>query len=113
LGLFKERECCLLVLNLVSFTLPCIRHKSIKFHKSIHFNIYDDSKDNVELLILNILESVKLYPREFLFINNKDEQYTEKGLQTMLYKLVPDKNIGINALRSIYIIIYQNLIKIK
>ena len=77
-------------------------NKSIKFHKPIHFNINDDSKDNVELLSLNILESVKLYPREFLFINNKDEQYTEKGLQTMLYELVPDKNIGINALRSIF-----------
>jgi hypothetical protein len=82
-------------------------NKSIKFHKPIHFNINDEviksySKDNVELLILNILESVKLHPRQYLFINNKGEQYTEKGLQKMLYELVPDKNIGINALRSIY-----------
>ena len=44
----------------------------------------------------------KLYPREYLLIDNKGEQYTEKGLQKMLYELVPDKNIGINALRSIY-----------
>jgi hypothetical protein len=53
-------------------------------------------------LILIFLESVKLYPREYLFINNKSEQYTEKGLQKMLFELVPDKNIGINALRSNY-----------
>jgi hypothetical protein len=82
-------------------------NKSIKFHKPIHFNINDEiiksySKDNVELLILNIIESVKLYPRQYLFINNKGEPYTEKGLQKMLYELVPDKNIGVNALRSIY-----------
>jgi hypothetical protein len=44
----------------------------------------------------------KLYPREYLLIDNKGEQYTEKGLQKMLYELVLDKNIGINALRSIY-----------
>jgi hypothetical protein len=82
-------------------------NKSIKFHKPIHFNINDEviktfSKDKVELLILNIIESVKLYPREFLFINNKNEPYTEKGLQKMLYELVPEKNLGVNALRSIY-----------
>jgi hypothetical protein len=53
-------------------------------------------------LIFNIFQSVKLFPREYLFINNKGEQYTEKGLQKMLFELVPDKNIGINALRSIY-----------
>jgi hypothetical protein len=82
-------------------------NKTIKFHKPIHFNIHDEiiktfSKDIVELFIFNILESVKLYPREVLFINNKGEQYTEKGLQMFLYELVPDKNIGINALRSMY-----------
>jgi hypothetical protein len=27
---------------------------------------------------------------------------SEKGLQKMIYELIPDKNIGINALRSIY-----------
>jgi hypothetical protein len=37
-----------------------------------------------------------------LFINNKGEQYTKKGLQKMLYELVPNKNTGINAFRSIY-----------
>jgi hypothetical protein len=63
--------------------------------------IKKNSKDNVELLILNIIEYVKLYPREFLFINNKGEPYREKGLQYFLFEIVPDKNIGINALRSI------------
>jgi hypothetical protein len=53
-------------------------------------------------LILNILESIKLYPLEYLIINNKGKQYTEKGLQKMLFELVPDKNIGFNALRSMY-----------
>jgi hypothetical protein len=52
--------------------------------------------------MLNIIESIKLYPRQFLFINDKGEQYTEEGLQIFLYELVPDKNIGVNALRSIY-----------
>jgi hypothetical protein len=71
-------------------------NKSIKFHKPIHFYINDEviksySKDNVELLIINIIESVRLYPREFLFINNKGDQYTEKGLQKMLYELVANK----------------------
>ena len=37
-----------------------------------------------------------------MLINNKGEHYTEKGLQKMLFELVPDKNIGIDALRSIY-----------
>jgi hypothetical protein len=82
-------------------------NKSINFHKPIYFNINDEiiksySKNNVELLILNIIESVKLYPRQYLFMHNKGEQYTEKGLQFFLYEPVTDKNIGINALRSIY-----------
>jgi hypothetical protein len=47
--------------------------KSIKFHMPVHFYINDEiiktfSKDNVELLIKNIIESVKLYPRDYLFI---------------------------------------------
>ena len=76
-------------------------NKSIKFHQPIHYNINDDIiKSNT--LIKNIIESVQLYPREYIFIINKGEQYTEKGLKKMLFELVPDTNIGINALRSIY-----------
>ena len=37
-----------------------------------------------------------------MLVNNKGEHYTEKGLQKMLFELVPDTNSGINALRSIY-----------
>ncbi len=39
----------------------------------------------------------------YILINNKGEQYTEKGLQQILFELVPDKYIGVNALRSVYI----------
>jgi hypothetical protein len=60
------------------------------------------SNENVDNLINMLLESVKLYPREYLFINTDGKLYSEKGLQKMLYDLLPDKNIGVNALRSIY-----------
>ncbi len=58
--------------------------------------------ENVDNLINMLLESVKLYPREYLFINTDGNLYSEKGLQKMLYDLLPDKNLGVNALRSIY-----------
>lgn len=78
-----------------------------KKHKPIKFNLNDDiiksfSGDNVDNLINMIIESVKLYPREYLFINIDDEPYSEKGLQRMLTELLPNKNLGVNALRSIY-----------
>lgn len=78
-----------------------------KMHKPIKFNINDPiiksfSGDNVDNLINMIIESVKLYPREYLFININDEPYTEKGLQKMLLDLLPNKNLGVNAIRSIY-----------
>jgi DNA polymerase III delta prime subunit len=49
----------------------------------------------------NIIESVKLYPRGYLFIKNNKNQCTDEGLQQILYAIVPDTNIGINDLRSI------------
>ena len=49
-----------------------------------------------------IIESVKLYNREYLFINSDDKPYTEKGLQRMLADLLPGKNLGVNSIRSIY-----------
>ena len=78
-----------------------------KMHKPIRFNINDPiirsfSGENVDNLINMIIESVKLYPREYLFININDEPYTEKGLQKMLLDLLPNKNLGVNAIRSIY-----------
>ena len=78
-----------------------------KMHKPIKFNLNDDiiksfSGENVDNLINMIIESVKLYPREYLFINIDNEPYTEKGLQRMLTELLPNKNLGVNAIRSIY-----------
>ncbi len=77
----------------------------------ISFNINDPviksfSKDNVDLLINNIIESLLEYPREYLFINSTNDKYTEKGLQRMLYELLNDKNIGVNSLRSSYVSYY-------
>jgi hypothetical protein len=78
-----------------------------KMHKPIKFNLNDPiiksfSGDNVDKLIELIIESVKLYPREYLFINTDNDPYTEKGLQRMLTELLPNKNLGVNAIRSIY-----------
>jgi hypothetical protein len=78
-----------------------------KKHPPIEFNLADTvilsySKKYVDLLIETIIESVNDYPRKHLFINSKDEPYTEKGLQKMLYDLLKDKNIGVNSLRSSY-----------
>jgi hypothetical protein len=78
-----------------------------KQHKAIKYNLSDPiiksfSGDNVDKLIEMIIESVKLYPREFMFINTDNNLYSEKGLQKMLYDLLPDKNLGVNAIRSIY-----------
>ena len=57
----------------------------------------------MELLIDTIIESINDYPRRYIFINSKDEPYTEKGLQRMLYDLLSNKNIGVNSLRSSYL----------
>ena len=78
-----------------------------KFHKPIHFNLNDPiirsfSGDNIDKLIELIIESVKLYPREFLFENTDGNIYSEKGLQKMLSDLLPNKNLGVNSIRSIY-----------
>jgi hypothetical protein len=78
-----------------------------KNHQPIDFNLNDPviksySKKHVDLLIETIIESLNDYPREYLFINSKNEPYTEKGLQKMLYDLLKDKNIGVNSLRSSY-----------
>jgi hypothetical protein len=83
-----------------------------KQHKAIKFNLNDDiirsfSGENVDNLINMIIESNNLYPRQFLFINTDGKLYSEKGLQKMLYDLLPDKNIGVNALRSIYASYYM------
>ena len=82
-----------------------------KGHKVIKYNLNDDviksfSKANVNILINNIIESLEIYPREELFINSKNEQYTEKGLQKMLSEISDEKKIGVNSLRSAYVTFY-------
>jgi len=82
-----------------------------KQHKPIQFNINDPeiikfSQKEVENLMDNVNESLKLYARTFLFINSNGKPYTEKGLQKILYELLPDKNLGVSALRSSYITHY-------
>ena len=78
-----------------------------KKHPPKEFNLNDAvikaySKKYVDLLIEIIIESINDYPREYLFINSKNEPYTEKGLQKMLYDFLKNKNIGVNSLRSSY-----------
>jgi hypothetical protein len=84
-----------------------------KGHKPIIYNLNDDviksfSQKNVNLLILNIYESLEDYPREYLFINSNNEEYTEDGLKKMLKDITKDKNIGVNSLRSAYVSHYFN-----
>ena len=73
-----------------------------KNHKPIIYNLNDDvvksfSKNNVNLLINNIIESLIDYPREYLFINSNNEEYTEDGLKKILNNITKDKNICVNS----------------
>jgi len=84
-----------------------------KGHKPIIYTLNDDviktfSKNNVNLLINNIIESLTEYPREYLFINSNNKEYTEDGLKKMLKEITTEKNIGVNALRSAYVSKYFN-----
>ena len=79
----------------------------------IIYNLNDDviksfSKKHVNTLINNIIESWTEYPREYLFINSNNKQYTEDGLKKMLKEITNEKNIGVNALRSAYVSKYFN-----
>ena len=84
-----------------------------KGHKPIIYNLNDDviksfSKKHVNTLINNIIESLTEYPRESLFINSSNKQYTEDGLKKLLKEITKEKNIGVNALRSAYVSHYFN-----
>ena len=84
-----------------------------KGHKPIIYNLNDDviksfSKKHVNTLINNIIESLTEYPREYLFINSNNKEYTEDGLKKMLKEITKEKNIGVNALRSAYVSKYFN-----
>jgi len=79
-----------------------------KGHPNMSFDLNDPvlksfNKENIENLIEEIIESVTLYPREYLFINSNNDKYTAKSLQRALYELLPDKNIGINSIRSAFV----------
>ena len=84
-----------------------------KGHKPIIYNLNDDviksfSKKHANTLINNIIESLTEYPRESLFINSSNKQYTEDGLKKLLKEITKEKNIGVNALRSAYVSHYFN-----
>ena len=79
-----------------------------KGHKPIIYNLNDSviksfSKNNVNTLINNIVESLETYPRTELFINSNNELYSEDGLKKLLKDITKDKNIGVNSLRSAYV----------
>ena len=84
-----------------------------KGHKPIIYNLNDSviksfSKNNVNTLINNIVESLETYPRTELFINSNNELYSEDGLKKLLKDITKDKNIGVNSLRSAYVSHYFN-----
>jgi len=43
-----------------------------------------------------------------LFINSSNNKYTAKSLQRALYELLPDKNIGVNSIRSAFVSYWWN-----
>ena len=65
------------------------------FYGTINEIVKTYSKDNVELLISNIIESVKHYPREFLFISNKDEPALRSIHRNYLKKYEEDQETTI------------------
>jgi hypothetical protein len=79
-----------------------------KGHKPIIYYLNDSviksfSRKNVDILINNIVQSLEVYPREYLFINSNNELYSEDGLKKMLKDITKGKNIGVNSLRSVYV----------
>ncbi len=75
-----ENEASILIKNKNNIFLYFQTEK--KGHKPIKFNINDAviksySESNINVLIENIVESVELYPREYLFETSKGEQYKE------------------------------------
>jgi hypothetical protein len=84
-----------------------------KGHNNISFDLNDPvlksfNKENINNLIEHIIESAALYPREYLFINSSNNKYTAKSLQRALYELLPDKNIGVNSIRSAFVSYWWN-----
>ena len=84
-------------------------NKYFKFYK-----VYDDVRNSsqgieAETLICNIIESIKFHPRDYYLLTLKANNTKEKGRQFFLFDILPNKNLGVNTLRSIYVSYgYQN-----
>jgi hypothetical protein len=78
------------------------------------YEVYDDVRNSsqgieAETLIYNIIESIKFYPRDYYLLTLKANNTKEKGRQFFLFDILPNKNLGVNTLRSIYVSYgYQN-----
>ena len=57
----------------------------------------------VDVLINLIIESVDIFPREFLFINSKGDKASADTLNDYNKSFVPDLQLNINSFRSAYI----------
>ena len=107
----KSKQAAIFIKNKKSIWLYFNSKK--KGHPDINFDLNDPvlksfNKENINNLIEHIIESAALYPREFLFINSSNNKYTAKSLQRALYELLPDKNIGVNSIRSAFVSYWWN-----
>ncbi len=57
----------------------------------------------VEILINLIIESVDIFPREFLFINSKGDKASADTLKDYNKSFIPNLRLNINSFRSAYI----------
>ena len=79
-----------------------------KKHDPITINLNDPviksfSGVLVDVLINLIIESVDIFPREFLFINSKADKASADTLNDYNKSFVPDLQLNINSFRSAYI----------
>ena len=82
-----------------------------KKHKPIQLNLNDSviksfSGNLPDRLIKLIVDSIKDYPRKYLFLNKNNGKSSSKLLLSLLNKILDEKKIGINALRSAYLSYY-------
>ena len=79
-----------------------------KKHEPIIINLNDPviksfSGPLVDILINLIIESVDIFPREFLFINSKGDKASPDTLNDYNKSFMPDLQLNINSFRSAYI----------
>ena len=86
-----------------------------KRHDPIEFNLTQLSPQLADIL----KESYELYPRKPLFASVKDNEYVKKQVKTLSTNLIkifsndyPDKNVGVNAIRSSYYS-YRNKLSVQ